>query len=152
LTGKPHDRRNGWTLYFHRAFRAQFDVLTAEVERLRESLDPKAFAEHPKARLLARTVKLILEDIPRDPGSAAYQLGNTLGPTHRHWRRAKFNQPFRLFFRYRDDHKVIVYAWMNDENTLRARGARNDPYAVFGRRLQAGDPPDSFGDLLSESS
>jgi toxin YhaV len=41
---------------------------------------------------------------------------------------------------------------MNDETTLRARGARSDPYVVFARRLKAGDPPDSFDDLLSEST
>ena len=47
---------------------------------------------------------------------------------------------------------MIVYAWMNDQNTLRTRGARNNPYAVFVRRPQAGDPPDSFEDLFTESS
>ncbi len=82
--------------------------MTAEVEKLRNNLDSTTFAEHPKVRLFARNVKLILEDIPRDPGSPAYELGNKLGTAYRHWRRAKFNVHFRLFFRYRSGEKVIV--------------------------------------------
>ena len=151
MTDSPYDRRNGWTIYLHPAFRMPFDALTAEVDRLQHELDVKAFTEHPKARLLARIRKLVLDDIPNDPGSPAYELGNTLGPSYRHWRRAKFNERFRLFFRFRTDAKVIVYGWMNDQNTLRARGARDDAYAIFANRLQRGVPPDSFDDLLHES-
>ena len=40
---------------------------------------------------------------------------------------------------------------MNDENTLRKAGARSDPYAVFAQRLDAGDPPDDWNELLSEA-
>lgn len=146
-----YDLRNGWRLYQHPAFRAQFDELTAEVEELRARLDDQAFDQHPKVRLLARIRKLILEDIPADPAAKRYELGNTLGGDYRHWRRAKFNQRFRLFFRFRSDVRIIVYAWVNDENTLRARGARNDPYAIFSQRLIAGNPPDSWDDLLAQS-
>ncbi len=42
-----------------------------------------------------------------------------------------------------------VYAWVNDDRTLGSRGARNDPYAVFRRRLAAGDPPTSWDALLA---
>jgi toxin YhaV len=43
---------------------------------------------------------------------------------------------------------VIVYAWVNDENTLRKAGSRTDPYAVFVGRLRAGNPPDNWEDLI----
>lgn len=49
---------------------------------------------------LKRILNLILEQIPRDPKFAEYQLGNTLGSTHSHWRRAKFLERFRLFYRF----------------------------------------------------
>ena len=45
----------------------------------------------------------------------------------------------------------IVYAWVNDENTLRKAGSRTDPYAVFARRLDEGNPPDSWEDLLADA-
>ena len=146
-----YDVRKGWRLYQHPAFREQFDALTADVENLRRKLNDDAFEQHPKTRLLARIRKLILEDIPSDPTAKAYELGNTLGADHRHWRRAKFNQRFRLFFRFRSDSKIIVYAWVNDENALRARGARTDPYAVFSQRLKAGNPPDSWDELVLDA-
>ncbi len=151
MSGSSFDERNGWRLYQHPAFRGPFDELTAEVGRLRAALAPEDFARHPKAKLLARILRLVLDEIPLDPGAAQYELGNTLGAAHRHWKRAKFLERFRLFFRYRSREKIIVYGWINDESTLRARGAKNDPYAVFERRLTSGEPPDDWDDLLDES-
>src|SRR5207245_681355 len=81
-----------------------------------------------------------------------FQLVNTLGPLHRHWRRAKFLGRFRLFFRFSSAHKAIIYAWVNDENTLRKAGARNDPYAIFNKRLKDGTPPDDWDDLVRGSA
>jgi toxin YhaV len=151
LSASPWNERNGWRLYLHRAFREQYDDLVAEASRLKTSLGPQDFREHPRVKLLARINKLILEDVPNDPGAKAYELGNTLGSSGRHWRRAKFFERFRLFFRFRSKAKIIVYAWVNDESTLRARGAKNDAYEVFRRRLASGNPPDDWDDLVSSS-
>jgi toxin YhaV len=106
---------------------------------------------HPKAKLLKRILELILAEIPRDPNAVEYQLGNTLGPVHRHWRRAKFLGRFRLFYRFSSVHKAIIYAWVNDENTLRKAGSKRDPYLIFSRRLPGGDPPDDWDDLLQKA-
>ena len=84
-------------------------------------------------------------EIPRDPGAAEYNLGNTLGPAHRHWRRAKFLGRFRLFFRYNSKAAVIIYAWVNDENTLRKAGGGNDPYHLFGGMLRKGSASRRLG-------
>jgi toxin YhaV len=94
---------------------------------------------------------VILVEVPRDPNALEFQLGNTLGPAYRHWRRATFLGRFRLFFRFSSAHKAIVYAWVNDETTLRKAGAHSDPYAVFNRRLQGGNPPDDWEALLREA-
>jgi toxin YhaV len=150
VTDAPFVERNGWRLFRSAAFRASLDPLAAEVARL-AAADPEGYRAHPKAKLLTRIRVLILEEIPRDPNAPAYALGNTLGPAHRHWRRAKFLQRFRLFFRFDSASRIIVYAWVNDENTLRKAGGRSDPYAVFARRLDAGDPPDGWDDLLSDA-
>ena len=69
----------------------------------------------------------------------------------KHWFRAKFGAGrFRLFFRYSTRAKIIVFAWVNDEATLRTYGARSDAYAVFRKMLDKGDPPDAPG--LSEGA
>jgi toxin YhaV len=76
--------------------------------------------------------------------------GNTLGKEHRHWFRAKFGGGrFRLFFRADSKAKVIVYAWVNDRDTLRKAGASTDPYAVFAKMVTSGNPPDDWPALLA---
>jgi len=150
VTG-PRAPKTSWQLYVHPAFSKPFDALTGEVERL-AATDPKGYTEHPKAKLLKRVVDLIETEIPRNPGGAEYALGNTLGPSHRHWRRAKFLGRFRLFFRYSSQARVIIYAWVNDESTLRKAGGRHDPYTVFGALLRKADPPDGWDALMKEAS
>lgn len=140
-----------WRLFVHPAFSEPFNVLVGEVGRLQKS-DPAGFAQHPKAKLLKRIVDLVETDIPRDPGAAEYNLGNTLGTAYRAWRRAKFLGRFRLFFRYNSKAAVIIYAWVNDENTLRKAGSGNDPYNLFETMLRKGRPPDDWAALVGEGA
>jgi toxin YhaV len=142
--------RNGWSLYAHPAFSRPLESLILSVEAL-EKRKPQSYRAHPKTKLLKRVLDLILVEIPRDPNAADFQLGNTLGPAYRHWRRARFLSRFRLFFRFSSAHKAIVYAWVNDETTLRKAGAQTDPYAVFKKRLQEGNPPDAWDALFREA-
>jgi len=146
----PLTERNGWKLYAHSAFSKGLETLIQAVEEL-EKQQPRTFRGHPKTKLLKRILDVILVEVPRDPNASEFQLGNTLGPAYRHWRRAKFLGRFRLFFRFSSAHKAIVYAWVNDETTLRKAGAHSDPYAVFNRCLQEGNPPDHWEALLREA-
>jgi toxin YhaV len=134
----------------HPAFGQRLEALIDAVDAV-EKRQPRTYRGHPKAKLLKRTLDLILVEVPRDPNAAEFQLGNTLGSSYRHWRRAKFLGRFRLFFRFSSAQRAIVYAWVNDETTLRKAGSRSDPYAVFTKRLQEGDPPDSWDALLREA-
>ncbi len=147
----PEKPKSAWKLFAHPAFSDTFDALVAEVARLRTA-NPDGYAQHPKAKLLKRILDLVEVEIPRDPGAAEYALGNTLGPEHRHWRRAKFLGRFRLFFRYSSKERVIIYAWVNDENTLRKAGGRHDPYTVFNALLRNGRPPDDWDALFKEAA
>ena len=53
--------------------------------------------------------------------------GNTPGPAHRHWFRAKFGgNRFRLFYRADSTARIVVYAWVNGRDTLRKSGAASD--------------------------
>jgi toxin YhaV len=141
---------NGWRLYTYPLFEQQLQELTDKVEALAVK-DPIGYREHPAAKLLATIHRYIREIIPRDPNAAEFRQGNTLGPDNRHWFRAKFHQRFRLFYRFSSKEKVILYAWVNDERTLRKTGSKTDPYEVFRAMLEAGDPPSSMEQLLQRA-
>ena len=142
---------NGWTLYWHPAFREQFVKLLSAVQAIKSNR-PDELSTSDRAKLLKRILELIVDEIPKDPNHANFVQGNTLGKTNRHWRRAKFLQRFRLFFRFSSTAKIIIYAWVNDEKTLRQAGARTDAYEVFEKRLRKGEPPTDWDDLLEQSA
>ena len=96
--------------------------------------------------------KLAFEVIPQDPARAEYRQGSTLGDDHKHWFRAKFFQQYRLFFRYHAKTKVIVFAWVNDEDTQRAYESGDDTYRVFRKMLESGHPPDDWEQLLAQAT
>jgi len=131
---------NGWELFLHPLFLDQLEKLTVAVERVRRK-DERAWRKNANAKLLAATRKLVLETIPEDPTRTEYRQGGTLGQDRKHWFRAKFGGGrFRLFFRYSSSAKIIIYAWVNDETTLRTYGSKMDAYAVFRRMLDKGSP------------
>ena len=43
--------------------------------------------------------------------------------------------------------QVIIYAWLNDEDTLRKEGSRTDVYEVFKRMLGRGEVPSTIDEL-----
>lgn len=141
---------NGWTLLFHDMMLGQIQTLADAVNRARAA-DPDGYRANANTRVLASIAKLVLHVIPQDPGHTDYRLGNTMGPEYRHWSRAKFGQRFRLFFRYDSAARIILFAWVNDEKTLRARGSKTDPYAVFKAMLERGNPPDSWKALRTSA-
>lgn len=141
---------NGWTLLFHDAVIGQLEKLVEAGDRARLA-DPKNYHGNANVKLLAALSKLMLEIIPADPTRPEFRQGNTLGPEYRHWFRAKFLGRFRLFFRYDSKARLIVYAWVNDERTLRQSGGKNDPYEVFKRMLKSGDPPNDWAALVKRT-
>lgn len=142
---------NGWALYAHPLFLDQLEKLTLAVERARAK-DPSGYASTANAKLLAALRKLMFEVIPVDPARPEFRQGGTLGPSRKHWFRAKFgNGRFRLFFRYSTSAKIIIFAWVNDNDTLRTYGAKNDAYAVFRAMLDKGNPPEDWESLLKAS-
>jgi len=139
---------NGWSLYEHAEFASQREALERAVEALR-SKDPDGYRSSGDAKLLAAIVRLTLELIPADPAAPQFRQGDTLGKARKHWFRAKFgNGRYRLFYQFNSAAKVIIYAWVNDEKSLRTYGARRDAYAVFTAMLDKGMPPDSWSELV----
>ena len=58
---------------------------------------------------------------------------------------------YRLFFRYHAPSKVLVFAWVNDDDTKHAYKSSDDAYRVFRKMLEAGRPPDDWVELLEEA-
>lgn len=143
-------QRHGWTLLFHECVIEQLRKLQAAAERA-ESKHPHDFERNANVKLFRALSLLIMDAVPADPSRDEFRQGNTLGPVYRHWRRAKIGRRFRLFFRYDTKAKVIVFAWVNDEQTLRSAGSRSDPYAVFEKMLGRGSPPDAWEALMAAS-
>lgn len=144
-------QRHGWTLLFHTCLVDQLGRLAKAVERAKAS-DPRRFESNANFKLFSALSRLMLETIPLDPGKEEYLQGTTMGPRWRHWRRAKVGRRFRLFYRYDSATRIIVYAWVNDTGTLRNTGSKTDPYEVFRRMLERGNPPDSWRELVAGSA
>ena len=140
-----------WSLLFHQCLLEQLARLKAASDKALATNSENA-QDNANVKLYAALAKLVLETIPSDPAGDAYRQGNTMGPEFRHWRRAKIGRRFRLFFRYDSRARVIVYAWVNDQNTMRAAGSKSDPYAVFQKMLNRGHPPDDWDTLLRQFS
>ena len=140
---------NGWSLYGHACFLEQYNALLEQVEALKHS-QPDTYQNKNATKRLAAIHKLIYEVIPQDPTRPEYRQGTTLGDDYKHWFRAKFFQQYRLFFRYHEPSKTIVYAWVNDEHSKRAYGSKTDAYKVFEKMLQSGRPPDDWLALMAD--
>lgn len=143
-------QRHGWSLLFHGCLVEQLQKLKAASDRA-EAIDPSGFEANANVKLYRALSHLIFETVPSDPAREEYRQGNTMGTSYRHWRRAKIGRRFRLFFRYDSKAKVIVFAWVNDERTLRSAGSKSDPYAIFQKMLERGNPPDDWAALLVAS-
>ena len=143
-------QRHGWNLLFHDCLIAQLQKLDAAAARVRAQ-DPARYESNANTKLFAALANLIFETVPGDPNREEYRQGNTMGPGFRHWRRAKIGRRFRLFFRFDSKTRIILFAWVNDEKTLRSTGAKTDPYAVFQKMLKSGHPPDDWDALLKAS-
>lgn len=113
---------------------------------------PDTYKTHPDFKLL-QSVWRVMPESWREPGHSRYNLGNTLGPENRHWRRCKEGLPprYRLFFRFSSSERMCVYAWLNDEKTLRKAGSKTDVYATFKHLLSRGLVPQGFAELLAKS-
>lgn len=141
---------HGWTVFVHPLFLAQIESLILQVESLKQE-DPAGYVKKNASKRLAAITKLAFDVIPQDPTRPEYRQGGTLGDAQKHWFRAKFFRQYRLFFRYHAAAKVLVFAWVNDDDSKRAYESSDDAYRVFRKMLEGGHPPDDWDMLLAEA-
>ncbi|MBE7562561.1 type II toxin-antitoxin system YhaV family toxin [Acidithiobacillus sp. HP-6] len=151
IAGKPELLViHGWAVFAHPLLLAQIETLVRQVEALKQK-DPDGYVKKNASKRLAAIIKLAFDAIPQDPTRPEYRQGGTLGDDHKHWFRAKFFQQYRLFFRYHASSKMIVYAWVNDEDSKRAFERNDDAYRMFHKMLESGHPPDDWDQLMTEA-
>ncbi len=142
---------HGWTIVAHPQLLTQLEKLAAAVGA--EKAKSGGGAPGPNEKLFGHLMDLALEKIPQNPASPAFRHGYTLGIGRTHWFRGKTgNGRYRLFFRYHSKVKVIILAWVNDEDSLRTYGSSTDAYAIFRGMLDDDDPPDDWDALLREAT
>lgn len=141
---------HGWTVFAHPLFVAQLEALAQQVEVFKQK-DPLGYMKKNATKRLAAITRLAFDVIPQDPTRPEYRQGNTLGDEHKHWFRAKFFQQYRLFFRHHAPSKMIVFAWVNEEDTRGAYESSDDAYRVFRKMLDSGHPPDDWSQLVAEA-
>jgi toxin YhaV len=139
-----------WLLLAHPAFLSQLDASRLKINAARDKAGSALLSNFAVKRHFA-LVRQITERIPQNPSSTEFRLGNTLGPKYKLWFRAKFLQQYRIFFRYSSMRNILVYGWVNDENTLRSYGSKTDAYMVFKKVLESGKVPNSWDELIAES-
>ena len=142
---------HGWKIFAHPLFLQEVEELLTQVEQLREK-HPLDYQKKNATKRLAAIAKLAFDVIPQDPTRRDYRQGTTLGDEYKHWFRAKFFQQYRLFFRYHQQSKIIVFVWVNDQKSKRAYDSKTDAYRVFQKMLESGHPPDDWHDLLKEAT
>ena len=148
----PAYQAHGWSIYLYPPFAARFRALIAEVQGL-ERANPEGFKRHASTKLLGALTGIIRDLVPRNPDAPEFRLGATLGP-YTQWRRVKGHGlpvRYRLFYRFMSKAKVLVFAWLNDDDTLRKADAKTDVYAVFQKMLARGEVPDDFEALLTQA-
>lgn len=123
---------NGWHIYYHSMFQQILNDLIAQVEELKAS-NPTEYTRKNAYKRLQAILKLVMYSIPKDPNNPECRQGNTLGKKHKHWFRAKFFQQYRLFFRYSQKDKIIVFVWANDEEGKLAYGSKSDALNIKGK-------------------
>ena len=147
-------QNNGWNLFQFQPFAQRLQALTQDVSRLALA-DPTGYKQHPQTKLLASVYRSMTVTVPANPADPVFRLGNTLGKSHGNWRRVKKGLPqrYRLFFMFASNPlAVVIYAWLNDQDTLRKEGSRIDVYEVFKRMLERGEVPSSINELIERAN
>jgi toxin YhaV len=141
---------NAWRIFVHEALETQLVKLAGSVAWMHVA-QQTTHRNNRHKKVLKSIKRAMYESVPADPGRIEHRLGHTIGRKHTAWFRVKILQQFRLFYRYDSKRKIIVYVWVNDEQSLRAYGSKTDAYALFKKMLDGGYPPGSFEELLKQS-
>lgn len=139
---------HGWRLFVFSTLEIELNALRASVAK--ELAKGKKADQIPAEKRLRSLQHVMFDAIPQNPEDKNYLLGNTLGPEFKQWRRAKFSGQYRLFFRFDSRLRVIIYCWVNNEQTLRQYESGTDAYRTYRKLLKSGHIPSEISSLFSD--
>lgn len=137
---------NGWLVLYHPVFRKRYVALRDQVRLLKHRLSPAKYAQHPRVKLFAAVRYLVNEKVPSDPNASEYRLRDELSK-HRRAKGQGLPPRYRLFWVFSETHRVIIFTYMNDEETLRKEGAKSDPYEVYKKLIARRDIGQDFEEV-----
>ncbi len=137
---------NGWAIFFHPLFFAQWSDLVEFVKELKVKKEKGDFITHPSVKLLKAIDVGIKEKIPIDPFASYFVLKK---PLQKYGRLKKMGLPnlTSLFFRAFKEKKIIIILWLGFP---RKEGDKKDCYQVFSKKIAQGQFPESLESLLAE--
>ena len=120
--------KNNYLLKAHEIFFQRARALNDVVKTLSKKLSDEELKQHETVKLAKRVYMATLEVIPQNPNDPAYYLKDDL----KKYRRYKQGlERYRLFFAFSTTPKIILYLYLNDQDTLRKEGSKHDPYEIF---------------------
>jgi toxin YhaV len=129
----------------------QIEALAQQVEAFKQK-DPAGYVKKNASKRLAAVTKLAFDVIPQDPARRGIPARRHLGDrTTSTGSGQSSSSSTACSFRFHAPSKVIVLAWVNDEETKRAYERSDDAYRVFRKMLESGHPPDDWSQLLAEA-
>lgn len=143
IQGGAPSTYHGWRVLAHPVFQRRYTELRDEARRLRQSLSPHEYRQHPTVKLTAALYRLMTEIVPENPDAPEYRLSGSLS----RFRRAKgrgLPPRYRVFWTFSTRARVIIFLYVNDEASLRKEGDKHDPYAIFRRLVERGEIGDDF--------
>jgi toxin YhaV len=126
-------------LRFHAAFELVLDELAAVVAKEKER-DPEHYKQSPRARLLARIYRSIMQQVPGDPQHASFHQGSSSGYSYQEWKRAKLGDRYRLFFKHLKDDNVIVFSWISSDISAGSYLKQMDAHRLLRTTRQTAAP------------
>ena len=129
-------------LKYHELYHQRIQQLKARVRELKERLEPSEFRRHETVKLAVR-IRDAEDEIAEDPDRRDYLLRDEL----RKFRRYKKGLGrYRIIFCFSNHPPIILFLYLNTEDSLRKEGGRRDPYEEFKSLLRRGrvshDPTD----------
>lgn len=144
-------------------FITQYRQLLMRLQILLQN-DPNAFPSHPDTKFF-KQLRSRMDVAVADPEAPEYLLGDVLakqrykgkplGRGYGSWRRIKNGMPdrYRLFFQFLSADRELIFAWLNDQRSIRRDDDKmKDVYAMFAKLLASDSMPNAYKALRAKST
>lgn len=136
-------RKTEYLLKYHDLYYQRIEQLKARVKKLKAELPPEEFRRHETVKLAVR-IRDAEREIAEDPNRPEYLLREEL----RKFRRYKRGLGrYWIIFCFSSKPPIVLFLYLNTEESLRKEGGRRDPYEEFKAMLRRGlvshDPQDA---------